>query len=150
MNHHHYHHHPNHHHHYHHAFMHTSSIGVEAEDRRDTWMDDAETCLRCIPPSCLSACLPCSVSPTDTSYTYTHSQSHTHASLSLTHLLIHSLTYSLSHDPPSIGTARAILSHALSVFPTKKQLWHQAAVLEVLYTCMYRLMDVCMCRWIDG
>jgi pre-mRNA-processing factor 6 len=58
----------------------TIHIGVEAEDRKKTWMDDAETCL--------------------------------------------------TYVPPAVETSRAILSYALEVFPTKKSIWQQAAMLE--------------------
>ncbi len=61
----------------------TIHVGVELEDRKKTWMDDAETCL--------------------------------------------------SNQPPSIETSRAILDYALEIFPTKKSLWQQAAMLEKEY-----------------
>jgi len=58
----------------------TIHVGVEAEDRKNTWMDDADTCL--------------------------------------------------SNEPPCVITSRAILSYALEIFPYKKSLWQQAAMLE--------------------
>lgn len=69
----------------------TIDLGVELEDRRKTWMDDAETCL--------------------------------------------------SRDPPAVHTARAILNHALELFPTKKLLWQQAAMLEKLHGTAESLED---------
>jgi len=58
----------------------TIHLQVEAEDRKTTWMDDADTCL--------------------------------------------------SNEIPCVITARAILAYALEVFPSKKSLYQQAAMLE--------------------
>jgi pre-mRNA-processing factor 6 len=61
----------------------TIHLGVEAEDRKKTWMDDVEQCL--------------------------------------------------SYQPPAVQTARAILTYALEIFPNKKSIWQQAAMVEKEY-----------------
>lgn len=58
----------------------TIFLGVEEEDKKAAWVDDADTCL--------------------------------------------------SHTPPSVETARAIYNFALNQFPSVKNLWLAAAVLE--------------------